>query len=57
LRNGDNWSAPAGITMEAGSLGIEIGENIDIVISNKALYGKPIENGEIVEGGAATPAP
>jgi len=24
--------------------------------SNKALYGKPIKNGEIVEGGAATPA-
>ena len=23
---------------------------------NKALYGKPIKNGEIVEGGAATPA-
>jgi hypothetical protein len=43
--------------MEAGSLGIEIGENIDTVISNKALYGKPIKNGEIVEGGAATPAP
>jgi len=31
-RNGDNWSAPAAITMEAGSLGIQIGENIDIVI-------------------------
>jgi len=75
--------------MEAGSLGIQIGENIDIVIlsldknnrsklfsgrfaigldasaawgngkssrGNKALYGKPIKNGEIVEGGAATPA-
>jgi lipid-binding SYLF domain-containing protein len=23
---------------------------------NKALYGKPIKNGEIVQGGAATPA-
>jgi lipid-binding SYLF domain-containing protein len=31
-RNGDNWSAPAAITIEAGSLGIQIGENIDIVI-------------------------
>jgi lipid-binding SYLF domain-containing protein len=120
-RNGDNWSAPAAITMETGSLGVQIGENIDIVIlsldrelrsklisgrftigldasvawgngkpahgdpdakmllfghtkgsfagfdlngamlkpdqtSNKALYGKPIRNGEIVEGGIATPA-
>ncbi len=107
--------------MEAGSLGIQIGENMDIVIlsldkrnrskllsgrftigldasvvwgngksprgdpnarillfghtkgsfagldlngamlrpdetSNKALYGKPIKNGEIIEGSAATPA-
>jgi len=120
-RTSDNWSAPAAITMETGSLGIQIGENIDIVIlsldkqnrskllsgrftigldasaawgngksshgdpnarillfghtkgsfasfdlngamlkpdetSNKALYGKLIRNGEIVEGGAATPA-
>jgi lipid-binding SYLF domain-containing protein len=120
-RNGDNWSAPAAITMEAGSLGLQIGENIDIVIlsldkqnrskllsgrftigldasaawgngksshgdpnatilffghtkgsfagfalngamlkpdetGNKALYGKPIRNGEVVEGSAAAPA-
>jgi lipid-binding SYLF domain-containing protein len=112
---------PAAVMMEAGSLGVQIGENIDLVIlsldreqrskllsapftlgvdasaawgngkyihgdpnakillfghtkggfagfnldgamlrpdesGNKSLYGKPIKNGEIVEGGAATPA-
>jgi len=121
-RNGDDWSAPGAVTMEAGSLGVQIGgEKIDIVVlsldkqrrakllserftigsdasaawgngksaysdpnvkilffghtkgafagfgldgatlkaddsGNKALYGKPITNSEIVEGGAATPA-
>ncbi|MFZ0591652.1 MAG: lipid-binding SYLF domain-containing protein [Bryobacteraceae bacterium] len=120
-RNGGNWSAPAAVTLEGGSLGVQIGgEAIDIVIlsldkqrrskllsdrftigsdasaawgngksahgdsnakilffghtkgafagfdldgatlkpdasGNKALYGKPMTNSEIVEG-AATPA-
>jgi SH3 domain-containing YSC84-like protein 1 len=32
-RNGDTWSAPAGVTLEGGSLGVQIGgEKIDIVI-------------------------
>jgi lipid-binding SYLF domain-containing protein len=32
-RNGGNWSAPAAITLETGSLGVQIGgEDIDIVI-------------------------
>lgn len=32
-RNGDNWSAPAAVTLEGGSLGVQIGaEKIDIVI-------------------------
>jgi lipid-binding SYLF domain-containing protein len=32
-RNGENWSAPAAITLEGGSLGVQIGgEKIDIVI-------------------------
>jgi lipid-binding SYLF domain-containing protein len=32
-RNGDNWSAPAAITLEGGSLGVQIGgEKIDVVI-------------------------
>jgi len=119
-RNGDNWSAPAAITLEGGSVGVQLGgEKIDIVIvsldkerrskllsdrftigsdasaawgngksahgdpnakilffgrtkgafagfdldgttlkpdesGNKALYSKPIKNGEIVEG-ATTP--
>jgi lipid-binding SYLF domain-containing protein len=119
-RNGDNWSAPAAVTLEGGSVGVQLGgEKIDIVIlsldkerrskllsdrftigsdasaawgngksahgdpnakilffgrtkgafagfdldgttlkpddsGNKALYGKPIKNSEIVEG-ATTP--
>jgi SH3 domain-containing YSC84-like protein 1 len=118
-RNGENWSAPGAVTLEGGSLGVQIGgETIDIVIlsldkerrskllsdrftigsdasaawgngksahgdsnakilffghtkgafagfdldgatlkpddsGNKALYGKPITNSEIVEGAAA----
>jgi lipid-binding SYLF domain-containing protein len=121
-RSGDSWSAPGAITLESGSLGVQLGgEKIDIVIlsldkerrakllsdrftigsdasaawgngksahedpnakvlffghtkgvfagfgldgatlkpdesGNKALYGKPSTNSEIVEGGAATPA-
>jgi lipid-binding SYLF domain-containing protein len=121
-RNGDDWSAPAAITLESGSLGVQLGgEQIDIVIlsldkerrskllsdrfaigsdasaawgngksayadpnakilffghtkgafagfgldgatlkpdesGNKALYGKPIKNSEIAEGGTDTPA-
>lgn len=117
-RNGDNWSAPGAVSLEGGSLGIQIGgERIDIVIlsldkerrakllsdrftigsdasaawgngksahddpnarilffghtngafagfdldgttlkpddsGNKALYGKPITNSEIIEGAA-----
>src|SRR6266849_2754443 len=31
-RNDDNWSAPGAVTMEGGSLGVQIGEKIDIVI-------------------------
>jgi lipid-binding SYLF domain-containing protein len=32
-RNGDSWSAPAAVTLEGGSLGVQIGgEKIDIVI-------------------------
>ena len=32
-RNGGNWSAPAAITLESGSLGVQLGgEDIDIVI-------------------------
>jgi lipid-binding SYLF domain-containing protein len=32
-RNGDNWSAPGAVTLEGGSLGVQIGgETIDIVI-------------------------
>lgn len=32
-RNGDNWSAPAAVTLEGGSLGVQVGgEKIDIVI-------------------------
>jgi lipid-binding SYLF domain-containing protein len=32
-RNGDNWSAPGAVTLEGGSLGVQIGgEKIDIVI-------------------------
>jgi lipid-binding SYLF domain-containing protein len=32
-RNGDTWSAPAAITLESGSLGVQLGgEQIDIVI-------------------------
>ena len=32
-RNGSNWSAPAAVTLESGSLGIQVGgEKIDIVI-------------------------
>ena len=31
-RVGDNWSAPGSVTMEGGSLGVQIGEKIDIVI-------------------------
>jgi len=120
-RNGDTWSAPAAITLESGSLGVQLGgEQIDIVIlsldkerrskllsdrftigsdasaawgngkpahadpnakilffghtkgafagfgldgatvkpdesGNKALYGKTIKNGEIIDG-ADTPA-
>jgi lipid-binding SYLF domain-containing protein len=120
-RNGDTWSAPGAITLESGSLGVQLGgETIDIVIlsldkerrskllsdrftigsdasaawgngksahadpnakiiffghtkgafagfgldgatlkpdesGNKALYGKPTKNSEIVESGA-TPA-
>jgi SH3 domain-containing YSC84-like protein 1 len=119
-RNGDHWSAPGAVTLEGGSLGVQIGgEKIDIVIlsldkerrskllsdrftigsdasaawgngkfahgdpnskilffgqtkgafagfdldgarlkpddsANKALYGKPIKNSEIVES-ASTP--
>jgi lipid-binding SYLF domain-containing protein len=121
-RSGNSWSAPGAITLESGSLGVQLGgEKIDIVIlsldkerrtkllsdrftvgsdasaawgngksahedpnakilffghtkgvfagfgldgatlkpdesSNKALYGKPSANGEIVQGGTATPA-
>ena len=120
-RNSENWSAPAAVTLEGGSLGVQLGgEKIDIVIlsldkerrskllsdrftigsdasaawgngksthgdpnakilffgrtkgafagfdldgatlkpddsGNKALYGKPIKNSEIVEGGATAP--
>ena len=32
-RNGDNWSAPAAITLEGGSVGVQLGgEKIDIVV-------------------------
>jgi lipid-binding SYLF domain-containing protein len=32
-RNGGNWSAPGDITLETGSLGVQIGgEEIDILI-------------------------
>jgi lipid-binding SYLF domain-containing protein len=32
-RNGDNWSAPAAVTLEGGSLGVQLGgEKTDIVI-------------------------
>src|ERR1700737_2198312 len=32
-RNGDNWSAPGAVTLEGGSVGVQIGgETIDIVI-------------------------
>jgi lipid-binding SYLF domain-containing protein len=32
-RNGENWSAPAAVTLEGGSVGVQIGgEKIDIVI-------------------------
>jgi lipid-binding SYLF domain-containing protein len=32
-RNGDNWSAPGAVTLEGGSLGVQLGgEKIDIVI-------------------------
>ncbi len=32
-RNGDNWSAPGAITLDSGSLGVQVGgEEIDIVI-------------------------
>jgi lipid-binding SYLF domain-containing protein len=32
-RNGGNWSAPAAVTLESGSLGVQVGgEKIDIVI-------------------------
>lgn len=32
-RNGSDWSAPAGVTLESGSLGVQLGgEKIDIVI-------------------------
>ena len=121
-RSGASWSAPGAITLESGSLGVQLGgEKIDIVIlsldkerrkkllsdrftigsdasaawgngksahedpnakilffghtkgvfagfgldgatlkpdesGNKALYGKPSANGEVVEGGTATPA-
>jgi lipid-binding SYLF domain-containing protein len=121
-RSGESWSAPGAITLESGSLGVQLGgEKIDIVIlsldnerrakllsdrftigsdasaawgngksahedpnakilffghtkgvfagfgldgatlkpdesGNKALYGKPSTNGEIVGSGAATPA-
>lgn len=120
-RNGDTWSAPGAITLDSGSLGVQLGgEKIDIVIlsldkerrskllsdrftigsdasaawgngksahadpnakivffghtkgafagfgldgatlkpdesGNKALYGKPITNSEIVGGGAGAP--
>jgi lipid-binding SYLF domain-containing protein len=119
-RNGDNWSAPGAVTLEGGSVGVQIGgETIDIVIlsldkerrskllsdrftigsdasaawgngksahgdpnakilffgrtkgafagfdldgttlkpddsDNKALYGKPVKNSEIIQG-ASTP--
>lgn len=34
-RNGSNWSAPAAITLESGSLGVQLGgESIDIVVSS-----------------------
>jgi lipid-binding SYLF domain-containing protein len=121
-RNGDTWSAPGAITLDSGSLGVQLGgEKIDLVIlsidkerrskllsdrftigsdasaawgngksahadpnakilffgytkgafagfgldgatlkpdesGNKALYGKPITNSEIVGGGTAAPA-
>jgi lipid-binding SYLF domain-containing protein len=121
-RSGDSWSAPGAITLESGSLGVQLGgEKIDIVIlsldkerrtkllsdrftvgsdasaawgngksahedpnakilffghtkgvfagfgldgatlkpdesGNKALYGKPSTNGEIVDGGTTAPA-
>jgi SH3 domain-containing YSC84-like protein 1 len=121
-RNGEHWSAPGSVTLEGGSLGVQIGgETIDIVIlsldkerrskllsdrftigsdasaawrngksahgdpnakllffghtkgafagfdldgatlkpddsGNKSLYGKPIQNSEIVEGDAVIPA-
>jgi lipid-binding SYLF domain-containing protein len=122
-RNGAGWSAPAAVTMESGSLGVQLGgEEIDIVIvsrdkerrskllsdrftigsdasaawgngksahddpnakilffghtkgafagfgldgatlkpdesANKALYGKPLTNSEIVQDGTETPVP
>jgi len=31
-RNGENWSAPGAVTLEAGSLNAQIGERVDIVI-------------------------
>src|SRR5580658_7667914 len=35
-RNGGNWSAPGGITLESGSLGVQVGgEAIDIVIISR----------------------
>ena len=120
-RNEDHWSAPGAVTLEGGSLGVQIGEKMDIVIlsldkqrrsellsdpftigsdasaawenreyahgdpkakifvfgktkgaftglnldgatlkpddsGNKELYGRPIKDSEIVEGGVATPA-
>jgi lipid-binding SYLF domain-containing protein len=121
-RNGDSWSAPGAVTLEGGSLGVQLGgEKIDIVIlsldkerrskllsdrftigsdasaawgngksahgdpnskilffaqtkgafagfdldgvtlkpddsGDKALYGKPIKNSEIVEGASTPPA-
>jgi SH3 domain-containing YSC84-like protein 1 len=42
-RNGENWSAPAAVTLEGGSLGAQIGaEKVDIVIVSldKALRSK-----------------